>query len=126
MQITAIQREYLKALDGGAQTTGELVMSMSRSRNSIAAMMLKLRKKGLVHSSRMYGQNANIWRHELIGDGSELNAASAPSHRISRELYEIAELSDDGYMGQRCSQSVCHSGCARPAQSWGLLCVMLF
>ncbi len=109
MTLTAIQREYLDALEGGAQTTGELVMTMSRSRNTLAVMMLKLRKKGLVQSSRMYGHNGNIWQHELIEGGSELSKAPPPPQRISRELCEIAELSDAGYMGQRLYEKHCET-----------------
>ena len=57
---------YIKQLKDGPKTTRDLVLSLMVCGSSVSRMMQKLRKEGIVKSSRVVGVHGNVWRHELI------------------------------------------------------------
>lgn len=65
-ELTPTQRQYLQELEDGPKTTRELVMAKGVSGSFVTRMMKRLRKAGMVRSSRVLGARGNVWQHELI------------------------------------------------------------
>jgi hypothetical protein len=105
-EVTARQNVYLKELAEGPLTTRELVLSLMVSQKSVGKMMKILREKGLVQTRLLPHSQRS---HSLIAPYDELQLTlifrkhtpnNADPSRISREMYELAELSDRGLVGQ--------------------------
>jgi len=72
IQVTNKQNEYLLQLADGPKTTRDLMLSQMISLNSVGNMIRKLRKAGLVRSSKKRGVVGNIHEHKLIRSYQEL------------------------------------------------------
>ena len=98
------RREYIAELKTGPKTTRDMVLSLMVCGSSVARMMKKLRKDGVVKSSRVTGVRGNVWRHELI-EGWETNSINqskpVPPRILVEEIRHVAMLRDRGLVGQR-------------------------
>jgi len=72
IRVTPKQNEYLLQLADGPKTTRDLMLSQMISINSVGNMIRKLRKAGLVQSSKLRGAQGNIHEHKLIQSYQDL------------------------------------------------------
>lgn len=115
------QWAYITELKTGPKTTRDIVLSLMVCRSSVSRMMQKLRKRGIVKSSRVTGVRGNVWRHELI-EGWDTKISNetkpAPSSLIPKdEVRHVAMLRNRGLVGQRLHSEHIKAYPARPYSS---------
>lgn len=108
IQVTKKQNEYLLQLSSGPKTTRDLMLSQMVTMESAGRMIKKLKKKGLIESTRKYGGRGNILNHRLATPYSELEKKGMIIKNRSEgtlvpdeEILYAAILRNAGLIGQR-------------------------
>lgn len=78
---------YIEQLEDGPKTTRDMVLSLMVCGSSVARMMQKLRKEGVVQSSRVEGVHGNVWRHELIHPINEIEYCSSCTDKVIGSIF---------------------------------------
>lgn len=108
IQVTKKQNEYLLQLSSGPKTTRDLMLSQMVTMEAAGRMIKKLKKKGLVESTRKYGGRGNILNHRLVTPYPELEKKgiiitnkTAGTPIPEEEILYAAKLRNGGLIGQR-------------------------
>lgn len=108
IKVTKNQNEYLLQLADGPKTTRDLMLSQMVTLESAGRIIKKLKKKGLVESTRKYGGRGNILNHrlvtpypELIKKGMIITNKTAGTTIPDEEILYAAILRNSGLIGQR-------------------------
>ena len=107
IEVTPKQNMYLMEVDGSPKTSRDLLLCFDVSTNTVSKMIIKLRKMGLVSSSRVPHTQGNVWQHELVKSyvslvEGGLVVVDKPYHRApTEEIQYVAELRKEGLIGQR-------------------------